>query len=52
MSIDNNTGYVTICIPNTRFKISYKPVDFDIIDFLELLNVKSYGFSRYKLSNY
>ena len=40
MDIDNNTGYVTICIPNTRFMISYKPVDFDIIYFLKLLDIK------------
>ena len=39
MDIDCNTGYVTICIPNTRFMISYKPVDFDIIDFLDLAKV-------------
>ena len=39
MSINSNTEYVTICIPNTRFKISYKPVDFDIIDFLDVAKV-------------
>ena len=33
MDIDDKIGYITICIPDTKFKIGYKLVDFDLDKF-------------------
>ena len=33
MDIDDDIEYVTICIPDTRFVISYKLIDFDLDKF-------------------